>query len=128
MVGDFVDHYRVLGVDRSASLDSIKNAYRSLALKYHPDKYKGNVEFSRENMRRINEAYDVLGDEVKRRQFDGKVFQPDLLHLHHQFYSEVMERFSSPNNHDRLHSDRPSEKRARHSQGNPFLLYPTETM
>ena len=68
------DYYKILGVDKNASSDDIKKAYRRLAHKYHPDKKGGDeVKF-----KKINEAYQVLSDENKRRQYDafGEAQQP----------------------------------------------------
>lgn len=67
------DYYKILGVSRSASEDEIKRAFRRLAHEYHPDKTGGNAEKFKE----INEAYQVLSDEKKRRQYDqfGAVFE-----------------------------------------------------
>lgn len=63
------DYYDVLGVPKTASADQIKKAYRELALKLHPDrnKDKGAVEKFKE----VNEAYAVLGDPEKRKQYDS---------------------------------------------------------
>ncbi|UCC66219.1 MAG: J domain-containing protein [Deltaproteobacteria bacterium] len=63
------DYYKVLGVSKNATLDEIKKAYRKLALKYHPDRNKGNKE-AEEKFKEINEAYAVLSDTEKRRQYD----------------------------------------------------------
>ncbi len=63
------DYYEVLGVDKGASQDDIKKAYRQLAKKYHPDLNQGNEEAA-EKFKEVNEAYQVLGDEKKRSQYD----------------------------------------------------------
>lgn len=63
------DYYEVLGVNRAATRDQIKQAYRQLALKYHPDR---NKEPHAEKMfKEIAEAYAVLSDDVKRREYDA---------------------------------------------------------
>lgn len=62
------DYYEVLGVPKSASKDEIKNAYRKLALQYHPDRNKSAG--SEEKFKEISEAYAVLSDDQKRKQYD----------------------------------------------------------
>jgi curved DNA-binding protein len=63
------DYYKVLGVERGASAEAIKKAYRKLAMKYHPDKHAGDAEMEG-RFKKINEAYAVLGDAEKRKQYD----------------------------------------------------------
>ena len=63
------DYYEILGVDRSASADQIKKAYRKLAVKYHPDKNPGDAA-AEEKFKEITEAYEVLGDAEKRKKYD----------------------------------------------------------
>jgi len=64
-----MDYYKILGVEKNASLDEIKKAYRRLALEYHPDKNAGNPE-AEKKFKQINEAYQTLSDEKKRAQYD----------------------------------------------------------
>jgi curved DNA-binding protein len=66
---DYKDYYKILGVDKKASQDEIKKAYRKLALKYHPDKNPNN-KAAEEKFKEINEAYEVLGDPVKRKKYE----------------------------------------------------------
>ena len=63
------DYYKTLGVERNATASEIKKSYRKLALKYHPDTTKGNKTLE-EKFKSINEAYAVLSDPEKRKQYD----------------------------------------------------------
>ena len=63
------DYYKTLGVEKSASQDEIKKAYRKLALKYHPDRNKGDKQ-AEEKFKELGEAYAVLSDTEKRKQYD----------------------------------------------------------
>jgi curved DNA-binding protein len=79
----FEDYYKTLGVDRSASADEIKRAYRKLANKHHPDKNKDNPD-AKDKFAKVGEAYEVLSDKDKRAKYDrlgenwqhGEQFQP----------------------------------------------------
>jgi molecular chaperone DnaJ len=68
------DYYKVLGVDKKASQDDIKKAYRKLARKYHPDTNK--EPGAEDRFKQISEAYDTLGDPDKRKKYDrgGSIF------------------------------------------------------
>lgn len=65
----FIDYYKVLGVDKSASDKDIKNAYRKLARKYHPDLNPNDAEANKK-FQQLNEANEVLSDPEKRKKFD----------------------------------------------------------
>ena len=64
-----MEYYKILGISKSASADEIKKAYRKLAVKYHPDKNPGNKE-AEAKFKEISEAYAVLSDEKKRKEYD----------------------------------------------------------
>ncbi len=66
---EFVDYYHTLGIDKSATAKDIKNAYRKLARKYHPDLNPTDKDAKRK-FQQINEANEVLSDPEKRRKYD----------------------------------------------------------
>lgn len=72
------DYYNVLGVKKTASQDEIKRAFRTLAMKYHPDRNPDDVEADR-RFREVAEAYEVLGDPESRAKYDrmGPFFKPN---------------------------------------------------
>ena len=63
------DYYDVLGIPKGASKDDIKKAYRKLALKYHPDKNKGD-KTSEEKFKEASEAYHILSDDKRKANYD----------------------------------------------------------
>ncbi len=63
------DYYKILDIDKSASASEIKKAYRKLAVKYHPDKTKGDKALE-DKFKKISEAYAVLSDPEKKKQYD----------------------------------------------------------
>lgn len=73
---DFVDYYKVLGIAKTATPKDIKNGYRKLARKFHPD-LNPNDKDAKKNFQQINEANEVLSDPVKRAKYDqyGKEWQ-----------------------------------------------------
>ena len=65
-----VDYYKVLGVNKNASTDDIKKAYKKLARKWHPDKNPNNSDEATKRFKEVSEAYQVLVDDNKRRVYD----------------------------------------------------------
>lgn len=63
-------YYQVLGIDKDAGPEEIKRAYRKMASLCHPDHNPQSTKEAEEKFKEINDAYEVLGDEVKRRQYD----------------------------------------------------------
>lgn len=64
------DYYSTLGVDKKATQEQIKKAYRKLAMKWHPDRNPDNKDKAEQKFKEIGEAYSVLSDEKKRKTYD----------------------------------------------------------
>ncbi len=91
------DYYEILGVAEDASLAEIKKSYRKLALKYHPDKNKGDKS-AEEKFKEVSEAYYSLGDEKRRKEYDNMRklggFSGDFSSSQGFDYSDFMNQFS----------------------------------
>lgn len=68
-MADYIDYYKVLGLNKNATIDDIKKAYRKLARKYHPDLNPNNPD-AQKTFQQINEANEVLSDPEKRKKYD----------------------------------------------------------
>jgi DnaJ-class molecular chaperone len=69
------NYYQILGIDRAAGQEEIKRAFRRMASFYHPDHNPQDPKEAEEKFKKINEAYEVLSDEAKRRQYDRLIRQ-----------------------------------------------------
>ena len=72
-----MNHYEFFGISRDATDDEIKNAYKRMAKKYHPDVSEGCSDDAHEKMQRINEAYSVLGNNALREEYDYSLWQEE---------------------------------------------------
>ena len=68
-----MDYYEILEINKGASEDVIKAAYKALAKKYHPDNNKMNSELCEEKLKQLNEAYEVLSDSEIRKRYDESI-------------------------------------------------------
>lgn len=84
------DYYKILAIDKNASPDEIKKAYKTLAIKYHPDRNPDDIHAS-EKMAALNEAYAVLSNSDKKREYD---------HLRDRFGEDAAGRFRQSNTYD----------------------------
>ena len=90
------NYYEILGVSKNATADEIKKAYRTLAFKYHPDRNPGNAE-AEEKFKQISVAYDVLGDEAKRRNYDlGGYSETSYSDAQSQYQRQYQYTYSNP--------------------------------
>jgi DnaJ-class molecular chaperone len=69
------NYYQVLGIDKGANQEEIKRAFRRMASLYHPDHNPQNPKEAEEKFKEINQAYEVLSDEARRRQYDRLIHQ-----------------------------------------------------
>lgn len=76
-MADKKNYYEILGVDKKATPEQIKSAYRKLAMKYHPDRNQGNAEAA-EKFKEINEANETLSDSQKRAAYDYELEHPGM--------------------------------------------------
>jgi curved DNA-binding protein len=93
------DYYAILGVPKNATDEDIKKAYRKLAMQYHPDKNPGKEKWANEKFKEINEAYGVLGNPDKRKQFDqfgttGDAADVFGSHTTQATFEDIMQQFN----------------------------------
>ncbi len=100
---EYKDYYKILGVAKDAAPEDIKKAYRKLAKKYHPDANPNNPK-AENTFKEMNEAYEVLGDKVKRQEYDqigthrnfqhGMDFDPEQYGFNNHYHSDLSEDYS----------------------------------
>lgn len=99
-----MNYYEILEVSVNASSEVIKNAYRALSKKYHPDRFKGNKSFAEEKLKEINLAYETLIDENKRLLYDydnGFKIDPNAIIVDENVTDEEEENQEKENKKDK---------------------------
>lgn len=71
-----MNYYQILKVSQKATEKEIKKSYKSLAKKYHPDLYKGDKDFAETKIKEINEAYEILSNKERRKEYDEYLNPP----------------------------------------------------
>lgn len=104
----FIDYYKVLGIDKKATVSDIKSAYRKLARKYHPDLNPNDAD-AKKNFQQINEANEVLSDPEKRKKYDK--YGKDWQHA---------EQFENAKQYQEQPSDFRGQKNSRTQSGGDF--------
>ena len=108
------DYYSILGVDKSATQDEIKKAYRKLSIKYHPDRQWNKSDEEKKaaesKMAEINEAYETLGDEKKRSRYDNGGFNMNLEDMFNGFNPFGPNSPFGPGSFEDMFSERTSAK------------------
>lgn len=99
------DYYKILGVEKTASHEDIKRAYRKLAMKYHPDRTGGDdTEF-----KKIQEAYDIIGDETKRREYDNPPQSFRQFNGVHPGFEDIIEQMFGRSSFQEIFDRRPTQ-------------------
>jgi curved DNA-binding protein len=95
---NYKDYYKILGIDKAASTDAVKKAFRKLAVKYHPDKNPGD-KAAEEKFKEINEANEVLSDPEKRKKYDelGENWQHAQQYGNYQDFSQGQSQYRRSN-------------------------------
>ena len=124
------DYYKRLGVERNATKEEIKKAYKKLALKYHPDRASEEKKKEyEEHFKEISEAASVLGDDKKRKhydQFGGSSFQGGAGFQEGYDFSDIFSQFKGNSNFDDLFDQLFGGSRRSRSRRGADLLYETE--
>ena len=89
------DYYSILEISKNADKNTIKNSYKKLALKYHPDKNIDNKVEAENKFKEISEAYEVLSDDQKKNNYDNG--QNVVIHNHNPF--DIFENMFKQHNH-----------------------------
>ena len=87
-----MNFYQLLGVSKNATIEEIKQAYRKLAIKYHPDKNPGNQKFTK-RFKELTNAYNILKNKKKRREYDETINKQNFGNTEGTYYSSKADKF-----------------------------------
>jgi DnaJ-class molecular chaperone len=91
------DLYNILGLEKSCSISDINNAYKKLAIKWHPDKNQNNKEESEIKFKEISKAYQILSDEDKKKKYDNNVLiDGDIKNDANEIFNEMFKSEKVP--------------------------------
>ena len=90
------NYYNILEVDKNATSDEIKGAFKKLALKYHPDKNINNKDYNPEKFNDISEAFQILSDNEKKKKYNSILEMYGLNILSESDFNQIFGKFKSP--------------------------------
>ena len=92
------NYYDILKIKKNASLEEIKKSYKKLARKWHPDKNVNNKEISEKKFKEISEAYNVLSDDTKRKDYDLKSSFDNFSNTTNNSFDNIFKPFQKNSN------------------------------
>lgn len=105
-----MNYYEILEINEKASPEVIKMAYKVLILKYHPDRYQGDKNYAEEMTKKINEAFEVLSDEEKRKEYDMLIHNTNNINVNQQDNINKQENKTQSNYNSKSNCDNKKEK------------------
>lgn len=90
------DYYKILNLNRNATIDEIKKSYKKLALKYHPDKNQKDKKKNEERFKDISEAYQILSDSQKKEKYDSLLKFNNVFELTQEDLNKIFGLFKKP--------------------------------
>ena len=97
-----MNYYQILGISRNATENEIKQAYKALAKRYHPDVYPGDSTFAEKRMKEINSAYETLSDPKKKSKYDSTLngYTYQTTYTNKTSYDDIYKKYAQKNGSD----------------------------
>ena len=121
------DYYQVLGLTPEAPTEEIRTAYRKLAKANHPDKHKGDPIYV-EKFKDIQEAYDVLSDSYKRKEYDDQLARQNSYNKKNSKKEQAANKKSSKSSNDNAQQQPQTEQSQQHEQPRPEEIKDLHTL